>query len=301
MSKYLLAFLGIIISAVVSLGINAATDPALHAKPELKTKAEPEIKEPHQTGERYLPSDQQMLDIDNTLSKAKEANKLALIVMGANWCHDSRALATKLFLPEVKDTIESNYELLFVDVGYLTKVKKVITRFGMPVIYATPTVLIIEPNSEQQINGHNMHLWRDADKVSVSDTIEYFSDIANNRHDLLVSLTKVKTENLALLDALNQSINQFEQHQAQRIYKAFTIIGPLLKEKKEGGQAKNFAKHWKAVAALRYKITDDLAILRQQAIEIASVTNSEKKLSFPEYPAFVWELKEQVNNQEHGS
>ncbi len=301
MSKYLLIFLSIIISAVISFGTNAASDLELHAKIELKTKIEPETKKTHLTGERYLPSKQQMLDIDNTLSKAKKANKLALIIMGANWCHDSRALATKLFLPEVKDTIESNYELLFVDVGYLTKVKKVITRFGMPVIYATPTVLIIDPKSEQQINGHNMHLWRDADKVSVSNTIEYFTDIADNQQNLLASLSKSNHANKVLLETLNQSINQFEQHQAIRIYKAFTIIGPLLKEKKQGGKAKDFVKHWKAVAALRYKITDDLAVLRQQAIEISSAANSNKKLSFPEYPAFEWELKEQQNNPRHGS
>ena len=295
MNKRILDLMGIIISALLSLTLNAASATELEIKAELKTK------KIHQSGELFLPSTQQMQDIDFTLAKAKKANKLALLIMGANWCHDSRSLATRLYLPEVKDTIESNYELLFVDVGFLTNVKKVITRFGMPVIYATPTVLIIDPESEQLINGTNMHLWRDADKVSVSETVQYFSDIANNRQDLLVSLSSVKTENKALLKALNQSINQFEQHQAKRIYKAFAIIGPLIKEKKQGGKPKNFVKHWKAVAALRYKITDDLADLRQQAIEISSVANSDKKLSFPDYPAFEWELKEQVGSKRNES
>lgn len=284
MNKRLLGFMSIIICFVLSLSLNAAPDPALETKAEHKTIA------PHQAGELYVSSKDQMQDVDSTLAKAKRANKLALIVMGANWCHDSRSLASKLFLPEVKDIIDSNYELLFVDVGYLTKVKKVATRFGMPVIYATPTVLIVEPNSERLINGHNMHLWRDADKVSVPDTKQYFVDIANNKQQLIASLTHSEIADKVMLETLNQSINQFEQQQAERIYKAFTIIGPLIKEKKLGGEPKNFLKHWKAVAALRYKITDDLAVLRQQAINIASISNSKTALSFPEYPAFEWEL-----------
>ncbi len=94
-----------------------------------------------------------------------------------------------------------------------------------------------------------------------------------------------------MLGSLHLSIDRFEQEQAARIYKAFTIIGPLIKEKEQGGEPKNFLKHWKAVAALRYKMTDDLVILRQQAIEIASDVNSDQKLSFPDYPAFEWENK----------
>ena len=290
MNKNLLGIIGFIIYTLLSNSLCAASTA------EHKTKAEVKKEKNYQSGEIYLPSAQQTEDIDKTLAKAKADNKLALIVLGANWCHDSRSLATKLYLPEVKETIDSNYELIFVDVGYLTKIKKVITRFGMPVIYATPTVLIIEPNSETLINRHNMHLWRDADKVSISDTHQYFADIATNKQQLLASLSGMKTSDIKTVDrerleSLNLSINQFEQRQADRIYKAFTIIGPLIEEKKHGGKAENFLRHWKAVAALRYKITDDLAIFRQQAIEIASVSNSDKQeLSFPEYPVFEWEL-----------
>lgn len=295
MNKILLGIVGIIYFFVLSFGLSDAIASEHKAKAENEIKTESKKEKMDHSGELYLPSVQQMEDIDNTLAKAKANNKLALIVMGANWCHDSRSLATKLYLPEIKETIDSNYELIFIDVGYLTKVKKVITRFGMPVIYATPTVLIIEPNSEILINGHNMHLWRDADKVSVSDTHQYFADIAINKHQLLASLSGTKTTDTrtvdkSLLESLNLSINQFEQLQAERIYKAFSIIGPLIKEKKQGGKPKNFLKYWKSVAALRYKITDDLADLRHQAIEIASDANTDKTLSFPKYPAFEWEL-----------
>ncbi len=246
-------------------------------------------KSPHEAGELYIDSDQQTKDIDNTLAKAKANNKLALIVMGANWCHDSRSLARKLFMPEIKSVIDENYELLFVDVGYLTKIKTVITRFGMPVIYATPTVLVIDPVSGKRINGLNMHIWRDADKVSIADTKKYFSEMANQKNSYLNPLANMSEKGITKLASLNSSIDEFEQTQADRIYQAFSVIGPLIKEKKEGGKAKDFMKHWKAVAALRYKITDDLSTLRQQASDIANDSSSNKQLTFPEYPAFEWE------------
>ena len=34
-----------------------------------------------------------MENVQNTLNMARENNQLALIVLGANWCHDSRGLA----------------------------------------------------------------------------------------------------------------------------------------------------------------------------------------------------------------
>jgi hypothetical protein len=240
---------------------------------------------------RYLSSNQQMMDVERLLETAKSNNKLALIVMGANWCHDSRSLASKLYLPEMKNVIDNHYELLFVDVGYFTNIKKVITRFNMPVIYATPTVLIIDPVTGERINGHNMHIWRNADSVSVEDTFQYFSDIANQSRVSTLAIGSVEAVGLKQQEQLlhlNQLINDFEKIQSKRLYKAFAIIGPLLKEKNEGGKAKNFGKYWKAVSAFRYKITDDLALLREKAIRLTR-ENSKEKLLFPQYPAFEWE------------
>ena len=41
----------------------------------------------------YVSSDHPMDDVQKALVKAKSSNKLLLIVMGAQWCHDSRGLA----------------------------------------------------------------------------------------------------------------------------------------------------------------------------------------------------------------
>ena len=48
---------------------------------------------PAESGRLYVPSDNPMADVDAILVRARFEDKLALIIMGENWCHDSRALA----------------------------------------------------------------------------------------------------------------------------------------------------------------------------------------------------------------
>jgi hypothetical protein len=104
------------------------------------------------SGELYLPSDDVMADVSNALNVARESNKLVLVVMGANWCHDSRALASRLYQQPLNTLIDEHYETVFVDVGFLDKGKEVISSIGPPVYYATPTVLILDPVSGRGID-----------------------------------------------------------------------------------------------------------------------------------------------------
>ncbi|MBV1911287.1 MAG: thioredoxin family protein [Kangiellaceae bacterium] len=245
--------------------------------------------EPQKSGKMYFASDDQMGDIDRLLLKAKQNDKLALIIMGANWCHDSQSLARKLFSTELQPVIEANYQLLFVDVGYLSNIREVITRFDQPVIYATPTVLVIDPTSKLQLNADNMHQWRDAAKISLEDSIKYFSEIAKTQKTKLNQIQNQEANNTGKLRSLNNELEAFENRQADRLYRAFAVIGPLLELDDNGGKAKNFRKYWRQVARYRYKLTEDLAELREQVKSLADDGKASSKLKFPEYQLFDWE------------
>jgi uncharacterized protein YciI len=241
------------------------------------------------SGKLYLQSDDQMAEVDQLLQTAKQKGKLAIIAMGANWCHDSQSFAQKMQHKDVKPLIDQHYELLFVDVGYLDKIKPVITRFQQPVIYATPTVLVIDPESSIQLNQANMHIWRDAYKITTDETVEYFSEIANNRKTMLADIVASKKQTNKRLAQLNQHIATFQQQQADRLYRAFAVIGPMLQQDEQGGSVKNLRKYWKAVAEYRYQFTDDLEQLKKQAHEIAHSIDPKATLDFPKYSAFEWE------------
>jgi hypothetical protein len=70
-------------------------------------------------GRLFQPSEDSIAEVQQALSRAEESDRLVLVVLGANWCHDSRALASRLYTPPLADVIQQHYELVFVDVGFL--------------------------------------------------------------------------------------------------------------------------------------------------------------------------------------
>ena len=100
-------------------------------------------------------------DVDAALARAISGKRLALIVMGANWCHDSRALAGWFAQPRFAAMIVSRYELVYVDVGYKDRNIDIARRFGLKSIKGTPTVLIVDGNGKL-LNKKDAPTWRNA-------------------------------------------------------------------------------------------------------------------------------------------
>jgi len=232
----------------------------------------------------YKPSADQMGDVTTTLEKAKAQGKLALVVMGANWCHDSRALISKMTDPSLAPMLEENYETVLVDVGGLAHGKDVIERFGMPVIYGTPTLLVVDPTTGQQVNRHDMHQWRDAYSVSQEDTNAYFEKMLKAETRGAPKPDPESSELMALL----AGVDAFEKAQSERIYKAFALIGPMITMKREE-RPDNFGGLWNELRDFRYQITSDLENLRADARSRIKAGETNIALAYPTYEPFSWE------------
>ena len=228
----------------------------------------------------FNPTDDIMRDVDDTLVRAKKKGKLAMFVMGANWCHDSIGLAHHFSHPDIAKLVADRYETIFVDVGFLDKSFEVIKRFGTPVIYGTPTVIIVDPENNNVVNRNDMHTWRDAYKMSLFEVGQYFRNMAKPEAR---ELEEMPAETLM---ALYARIDAFEEYQAKRIYKGFSIVGPILASK---DRSKEAMQKWVALSKFRYKITEDLADLRTKARESVLAGETDISLEFPEYVAFEWE------------
>jgi len=221
--------------------------------------------------------------VEQTLKSAKAQNKQALFVLGTQWCHDSKGLAKQFSTPQMQKILTNNYQVLFVDVGYLEKGFELVKQFGLPVYYGTPTVLVIEPNSEKILNRASMQKWLNAAKVPLNEYEAYFTKFAENKHF-------ETAENSAMKKYLNE-IKQFEQQQALRLKAAYQVIGPLLKQYMESDDKKapdEFSNKWQQVHDLRYRIQDDIQTLMTQAKSNVSAGSS-SPLMLPIYPAFTWE------------
>ncbi len=116
-------------------------------------------------------------DVDAALAAAGESGKNVLLVLGGNWCHDSRGLAAKFEKSKLARTIAENYELVWVDVGHRDRNLHVPARFGIPELYGTPTVLILSADGAL-LNRESVHDWRTADSKPYGETLAYFRDYA---------------------------------------------------------------------------------------------------------------------------
>ena len=236
-----------------------------------------------QTGELYLPSADPLADLETKLALARASGKRLLVVLGANWCHDSRALAARLSTAPLNVLIDNSYETLFVDVAYLETGREVITRLGIPVYYATPTVLIVDPVSGEVVNAHDRHQWAEAASIGMPASLDYF------RKFQAAGATVAEGDEDAELQALLADIDVFELRQAERLYQAYAMLGPMLKAYKEGDKGAFREDLWNEVRDFRYRVPADLDALRAEARERVAAGETRIDLQYPVYPAFSWE------------
>jgi hypothetical protein len=226
-------------------------------------------------------SEQALTEMQLTRDRAAQNEKLAMFVLGANWCHDSTDFARLLKDPRVASDIDQHYEVQFINVGYLDHIREYVSPYGVPVIYGTPTVMVVEPHTNTLLNRDLLPYWRNASNLGTSDVRHYF-----DRYSPTTPIPSDPVESPALQTAL-ASIDQFEQDQAQRIYTAYAALGPLLTSLETGQPASSFQAKWGNLAKMRGAITGDLAALREAAMKQDAAGVTDIKLDFPSYALFI--------------
>lgn len=240
------------------------------------------------SGKVYLPLADTQAAIDQTLARASEKGKRALIIMGAEWCHDSRALAGNLQRADIAAQVNEKFEILYVNVGFLEKNFDVNRRFGLPTIFGTPTVLAVDPSSQALLNRDSVHIWSSAANFSAEETAA--------RLNSLPLTHPVPVDNNKNLNALLEQIATFEQQQAQRILAGFAVVGPMLAkfEHSKGESSKRaqkqFEDYWGQLRKLRSQLPKDLLALRQDARDRVAAGEQNIALELPRYAALEWEL-----------
>jgi thiol-disulfide isomerase/thioredoxin len=119
----------------------------------------------HPEAKSYAVTPDAMGDVDAALARASRNGKRVLLVMGANWCHDSRALAGWLETPRFAALVAERFELVFVNVGMPQTGDghnlAVSERFGLKGFPGTPALLVLTADG-QLINAATAQGWRNA-------------------------------------------------------------------------------------------------------------------------------------------
>jgi len=234
-------------------------------------------------GRLFKPSPDPVSDVQEALGRADDGGRLALVVLGANWCHDSRALASRLHLSPLAEVIQQHYELVFVDVGFLDKGRAVLEQFGVAHFYATPTVLIVDPSSGALLNDEDRHVWGNAYNIDMASSVRYFEKWATN--DSVADPAMDSAE----LRQLYAQIDQFEQQLAERVAAGYAVVGPMLAAYKAGNTPEDFDASWNELRDFRMAIPGDIRELRNEAKRSVFEGDQEFQLLFPEYPLLSWE------------
>lgn len=198
--------------------------------------------------------------------QAATQNKLLLVVLGANWCHDSVKLLESFNQSAMAEALKQRFHLAFVDVAYLEFGSTTAERYQLPLYYGTPTVLIIEPKTRQLLNKTDLMHWTNAASYEVAAYQQYFLQT-----DFVAQFAKEQQALARISPAHLLQINQFEQQQAAQLLLAYQQLGPLLKAYKTSGRPANekFKKLWDEVKAFRSNVLPEVNKLQQQAAQLA--------------------------------
>lgn len=113
----------------------------------------------------YAVSANAMGDVDTALTRAAASGKRVLVIFGANWCHDSTALAGWLETPRFAALLAERYEPVFVNVGLPQTGDghnlDVARRFGLAEMKGTPALVVLAADG-RAINLDTAASWRNA-------------------------------------------------------------------------------------------------------------------------------------------
>lgn len=139
--------------------------------------AKPHHKAAHNEPTPYNPLADAQADIDTAMQQSMTTGKMTIIAMGANWCHDSRALAAQFEKPRFQTLLQDHFSLVYVDVGKKDRNINIAQKFGVESIVGTPTVFIIGANGKV-LNLETAPTWRNAASRTENDIFTYFANFS---------------------------------------------------------------------------------------------------------------------------
>ena len=84
-------------------------------------------------------------EIKAAIARASEKGKRnVVLIFGANWCKDCRALDAHLHSPELAAMIEKNFVVVKVDVGRMDKNVELAGKYGVPVSNGIPAIAVLD-------------------------------------------------------------------------------------------------------------------------------------------------------------
>ena len=115
--------------------------------------------------------------VANALAAATATHRPVLVIFGANWCEDCRALDAALKAPKNIDLVMREFVVVKVDVGRFDRNLDLTERYGNPTKKGIPAAVILSPDN-QVLYATRAGELADARQMSEGGVYDFFRDAA---------------------------------------------------------------------------------------------------------------------------
>ena len=107
------------------------------------------------------------------IAEASKAQKNVILIFGANWCPDCRALDAQMHKEELAALIATNYEVVKVDIGQHDKNQDVGEKYHVPLERGIPALAVLDPGGKL-LYAMDQGQFADARHMSYEGIKEFF-------------------------------------------------------------------------------------------------------------------------------
>jgi protein disulfide-isomerase len=112
--------------------------------------------------------------ITAAIAKASKAHRNVILVFGANWCPDCRALDVQMHKEELAALIATNYEVVKIDIGQQDKNQDIGTKYHVPIDHGIPALAVLDPGGKL-LYAMDQGQFADARHMSYQSIKEFFT------------------------------------------------------------------------------------------------------------------------------
>jgi len=117
-------------------------------------------------------------DVKHALIDAMANHKPVLLIFGANWCEDCRALSTALKVPDTAKLMDAQFNIVKINVGRWDKNLDLDTVYGNPTKAGIPAAVLLAPD-QQVLYATRAGELADARSMSDQGVYDFFKKIVD--------------------------------------------------------------------------------------------------------------------------
>ena len=118
-------------------------------------------------------------DVQRAIDTSAKTQRPVLVIFGANWCKDCRALDAALKAPANAQLIGKEFVVVKVDVGNFDRHLDIAERYGNPIKKGIPAAVVLSPKQELLYATRGGEL-ANAREMSETGVYDFFHQVAAN-------------------------------------------------------------------------------------------------------------------------